>query len=209
MFISSQQKFQTGETITGATSGATAIITKYRANPVQNIQQLLEYANTDNTIYDFLDQLRNSFMNSIPNTLATGVSKRNLIKNIRDLYAAKGTSEGHKIFMRLFLGETPEIIYPNQYMMRNSDGNWGQEITIRVAPFIGVEGVEAVNQIVTGQTSGATAIVVNSFGFQQGTTSVTEFVLQDVVGTFADGEVISATSTTRDVEIKFTVTSIL
>ena len=75
MFISSQQKFQTGETITGATSGATATITKYRANPVQNIQQLLEYANTDNTIYDFLDQLRNSFMNSIPNTLATGVSK--------------------------------------------------------------------------------------------------------------------------------------
>ena len=209
LFISSQQKFQTGETITGATSGATATITKYRANPVQNIQQLLEYANTDNTIYDFLDQLRNSFMNSIPNTLATGVSKRNLIKNIRDLYAAKGTSEGHKIFMRLFLGETPEIIYPNQYMMRNSDGNWGQEITIRVAPFIGVEGVEAVNQIITGQTSGATAIVVNSFSFQQGTTSVTEFVLQDVVGTFADSEVITATSTTRDVEIKFTVTSIL
>ena len=209
IFISSQQKFETGETITGATSGATATITKYRANPVQNIQQLLEYANTDNTIYDFLDQLRNSFMNTIPSTLATGVSKRNLVKNIRELYTAKGTSEGHKIFMRLFLGETPEIIYPNQYMMRNSDGNWGQEITIRVAPFIGVTGDEAVNQIITGQTSGATAIVVNSFGFQQGTTSVTEFVLQDVVGTFSDGEIVTATSTTRDVEIKFTVTSIL
>ena len=39
-------------------------------------------------------------MNAIPNELATGVNKRNLIKNIRELYRAKGTSEGHKIFIR-------------------------------------------------------------------------------------------------------------
>ena len=65
LFITSQQLFETGETITGGTSGATATVTRYRANPVQNIQQLLEYANVDNTIYDFLDQLRDSFMNAI------------------------------------------------------------------------------------------------------------------------------------------------
>ena len=78
-------KFVTGETITGATSGSTATVSEYRANPVQNIQQLLEYANVDNTIFDFLEQLRKSFMNAIPSTLASGVSKRNLIKNIKDL----------------------------------------------------------------------------------------------------------------------------
>ena len=85
LYISSNQKFVTGETITGGTSGSTATITEYRANPIQNIQQLLEYADVDNTIYDFLDQMRTSFMNAIPNTLASGVSKRNLIKSIRDL----------------------------------------------------------------------------------------------------------------------------
>ena len=58
-------------------------------NPVQNIQQLLEYANVDNTIYDFLDNMRDQFMNAIPETLATGVSKRNLIKNIKDLYGQR------------------------------------------------------------------------------------------------------------------------
>ena len=103
LYITSQQKFITGEIITGGTSGSTAKISEYRANPVQNIQQLLEYANTDNTIYDFLDQFRNSFMNAIPNTLASGVSKRNLNKNIRDLYSAKGTSEANKLFLRLLL----------------------------------------------------------------------------------------------------------
>ena len=101
IYITSQQKFITGEVITGATSGSTATVSEYRANPVQNIQQLLEYANVDNTIFDFLDEFRYSFMNAVPNTLASGVSKRNLIKSIRDLYTAKGTSEGHKLFLRL------------------------------------------------------------------------------------------------------------
>ena len=58
LFITSQQKFITGETITGGTSGATGTVTRYRANPVQNIQQLLDYADVDNTIYDFLDNFR-------------------------------------------------------------------------------------------------------------------------------------------------------
>ena len=56
LYITSQQKFITGEKITGGTSGSESTITTYRANPIQNIQQLLEYANVDNTIYDFLDR---------------------------------------------------------------------------------------------------------------------------------------------------------
>ena len=49
---------------------------------------MLEYADVDNTLFDFLDQMRDSFMTAIPETLASGVSKRNLIKN-KDLYSAK------------------------------------------------------------------------------------------------------------------------
>jgi len=58
LFISSQQLFETGETITGATSGASGTVAQYRANPVQNIQQMLAYADIDNTIYDFIEQFR-------------------------------------------------------------------------------------------------------------------------------------------------------
>ena len=58
LYITSQQLFITGETITGGTSGSTATVDEYRANPVQNIQQLLEYGNTDTTIHDFLEKLR-------------------------------------------------------------------------------------------------------------------------------------------------------
>ena len=207
LYISSNQKFVTGETITGGTSGSTATITEYRANPIQNIQQLLEYADVDNTIYDFLDQMRVSFMNAIPNTLASGVSKRDLLKNIKDLYSAKGTSEGLKLFTKILLGEQPDVIYPNQYMMRASDGNWGKTTIMRVQPNFGVSGDEVVNQLITGQSSGATATVERQISFQQGTVSVTEFVISNIIGTFTSGELVTGTSTQRDVTVAFTLTS--
>lgn len=205
LYVSSQQKFITDESITGGTSGSSATISKYRANPVQNIQQLLEYADVDNTIYDFLDQLRNSFMESIPSTLATNTSKRNLLKNIKDLYSAKGTSEGHKLFMRLLLGEDANVIYPTEYMMRPSDGNWREHQIIRASAFSGVRGEEVAGEKITGQTSGATANVRASTTILQGSTSVTEFQIENVVGTFVIGEVIKGRSTSRDVDVSFTM----
>jgi len=207
MFITSQQQFQTGETITGGTSGATGTVDRYRANPVQTLQQLLEYANVDNTIYDFLDQLRESFMNAIPNTLADGLDKRNLIKNIRELYRAKGTSEGHKIFMRMLLGENSEVTYPNKFMMRASDGNWVNKVILRCTPGVDAIATELVNTTVTGSSSGATAVISSALTTAEGGESIVQFELNPVsiVGTFTDGETISGTSTVKDVTISFTI----
>ena len=208
LYISSQQKFENGEQITGGTSGAKAIVKRYRANPVQNIQQLLEYADVDHTIFDFFDQMRDSFMTSIPSALATNTSKRNLLKNIKDLYAAKGTSEGHKLFMRIFLGEEAEIAYPTEFVMRPSDGNWRPRTVLRVTA-INADGQEIVGRTITGQSSGATAIVDSATTFLQGTTSTIEFSLVEIDGVFTSGEIVKGTSTTRDVDVQFTVASIL
>ena len=213
LYITGQQLFQTGEIVTGTTSGSTATIDEYRGNPIQNIQQMLEYANVDNTLFDFLDQMRDSFMEAIPNNLADGIDKRNLIKNIKDLYAAKGTSEGHKLFMRLLLGEEGSIFYPNIYMMKPSAGEWGQKTTIRVTPIGVVSGEELVNQIITGGTSGATATVISSLTTQQSNTSatfndsVTILEIVPIDGTFTETEIITGISSTRDVNVTFTVQS--
>ena len=209
VYISGQQLFQTGETITGTTSGSTATIVEYRGNPIQNIQQMLEYANVDNTLFDFLDNMRDSFMEAIPENLATGVNKRNLIKNIKDLYTSKGTSEGHKLFMRMLLGEEATIFYPNVYMMKASGGQWGQKTTLRVTPIGGSTGEEIVNQVVTGGTSGATATVVSALTTQQVSNvysdSVTILEIVPIDGTFSDAEIITTISTTKDLTVKFTI----
>ena len=96
--------------------------------------------------------------NSIPLSLASGVSKRNLIKHIRDLYAAKGTSEGHKLFFRIFLGEEATIHYPAKYMMRMSDGKWSNPLAIRcTSDSQGAIHAEMAGQELTGASSGTTA----------------------------------------------------
>ena len=209
LYITSQQLFITGETITGSTSSSTATVDEYRANPVQNIQQLLEYGNTDTTIHDFLEKLRLSFMAGIPNSLASGTSKRNLIKNIKDLYAAKGTSEGTKLFSRLFLGEEAGVLYPNQYIMKPSHGDFRQKTVLRASADSGVFGSEVIGQLITGASSGATAVIETSVDFQQAGVAISELQLANLVGTFTDGEKFTATSTTKDLEVGFTIRAIV
>ena len=211
IFISSNQRFETGETVTGSVSGAIGVVTSYRANPVQNIQQLLEYANVDNTIYDFLDNFRDQFMNAIPSTLADGVSKRKILKSIKELYTAKGTSEGHKTFLRMILDQEAEIYYPEVDMLRVSAGNWQFITSLRVTAQTNSNSDEILNQQITGAISGATAIVVSIVGFSQGADSIAELEIDpnSLNGTFVDGETISAVSTTRDIIQKFTVRKIV
>ena len=66
LFISAQSSFIIGETITGATSNATGVISNYTANPVQNIQQLMEYADVDETIDSFFDQFKDCLLYTSP-----------------------------------------------------------------------------------------------------------------------------------------------
>ena len=207
LYISANQRFEIGETIKGLTSGAETELVTYKANPVQNVQQLLEYADIDNTILQYFDQFRESFLKVIPNTLASEVSKRKLIKSIKDLYSAKGTSEGHKIFMRLLLNESANIFYPNENMLKVSNGNWKQKDRIRcVSDGLGASS-EILNQVITGLTSGATAVVDATATFQQGINSVSELELENVNGTFQSGEKIEATSNETDTKITFTIKS--
>ena len=217
VFITAKTQFITGETVTGGTSGATGVVTRYRANPVQNIQQLLSYADADNTIYDFLDQFRDSFMNAIPMSLANGVDRRKLIKNIRELYRAKGTSEGHKIFMKMLLDENAEIFYPNKYMLRPSDGDWKYISKIRCSPTAGGVPSEVIGRTLTGtilQSDGrtyASAMITNASIFSESADTIMEFDIETdtLVGTFTAGETVTAVSKTKDVTYSFVVRDIV
>ena len=132
LFISAQNKFVLGEQVVGADSGATANIVSYTANPVQNVMQLLDYMDVDSTIDAFFTQFKEAFMRTIPDSLATGLNKRNLLKNIKDLYRAKGTKKGHELFFRILLNEDADLYYPTKDMLRVSDGNWSDDTILRV-----------------------------------------------------------------------------
>ena len=216
LFISAQNKFKMNETVTGNDSGASAIINNYKPNPVNNIQELLSFRDPDKTISNFLTKFRNEFLNTLPENLDSDVDKRKLIKNVKSLYRSKGTSRGHDLFFRLLFDEPSEIFYPREQMLRASDGQWDTKLILRAIQSTGQlttgDTSDLIGRTITGETSGATAIIENVFKFQIGTNTVTEFILNEdtyASGTFQVDEVIRGTTTDEsDSFIKATVTGI-
>ena len=211
LYISSQQKFEQGESVVGLTSGAKAPVVSYKANPIQNIQQLLAYADTDNTIYSFLDKFKHALMESIPESLASGISKRNLIKNIRDLYEAKGTEEGHKLFFRILFDEESSLIYPRENVLRVSNGQWSDDYLMRVTEIGTSDYSQVVGRVITGQTSQATAVVQTVIKYKEGAQLVAELNLDrtTITGTFVIGETINAVSNELDQLIRAEISGIV
>ena len=210
LFISSQSQFIIGEVVSGATSNASGTLQTYRPNPVSSIQQLLNYSNVDATLYTFLDRFRDSFLEGIIDNVDAGVDKRKLVKNIRDLYLAKGTKKGHELFFRLLLNEEPRITYPTDNMLRVSDGKWTTRKIMRINLVTGVIS-ELIGQSIVGQTTGATGIVVSTVSFREAETNIVEIELDEesFSGTFQQGETVIGVSTVTDQDVSFTPYSIV
>ena len=210
LFISAQDKFIKDEVIIGSTSTARATISNYRPNPVNNIQDLLNFRDPDKAISNFLTKFRNEFLNTLPEVLDTNIDKRKLIKNIKSVYRAKGTQRGHEVFFRFLFNLDSETFYPREQMLRVSDGQFDTKKVLRAIATVG-DTSNLIGRTITGQTSGATAVIENVFKFQIGANEVTEFIVnqESISGTFVTSEEIRGTETDEtDTFIKATVTGI-
>ena len=206
LFISANNGWITGETLTGSTSGATAKVAKYRANPVENIQQLLNYSDPDHTISDFLSQMKKEFLNTIPEDTDDAVSTRKLIKNIKSLYRAKGTAKAHKAFFRILFNENSEVYTPSDDMLRISDGTWNVQSFIRCTQttlqqahdpiFLTGQVITQANDPSDTDVNLATAIVENVLKFQEGSTQIIEIIInpETTTGTFVNGATVTGIS---------------
>ena len=199
LIISAQDKFVENEIIIGSSSGAQANITNYKPNPVNNIVDLVNFRDPDNAIGNFLTNMRDEFLATLPENLAAGVSKRKLIKNIKSLYRAKGSVRGHEMFFRILFGETSETIYPREQMLKASDGQFDSLKVLRVIASVG-DANQLVGRTITGQSSNSTAIVENTSQFQIGDQTVTQLILNEdsIQGTFTVGEEVRGTTTDTD-----------
>jgi hypothetical protein len=199
IFTSAQDKFIKGEIITGNSSNAQAIINSYRPNPVQNIQQLTNFRDPDKAISDFLTKFRDEFLKTIPENLAIGLNKRNLIKNIKSMYRLKGTQKGHELFFRILFNEISQTFYPRTQMLRVSDGKWDTQKVLRAIANTG-NTINLVGRTITGQTSGASAVVESVRKFILGNQEISEFIINNstFVGTFTIGEEIRGTASDLD-----------
>ena len=210
LYISAQDKFSLNETISGNTSGAQAVINNYRPNPVNTIQDLTNFRDPDKVISNFLSKFRDEFLKTIPEKLANGLDKRNLIKNIKSMYRLKGTQAGHELFFRILFNQVSETFYPRTQMLRVSDGQWDTQKVLRAITTVG-DSTNLVGRTITGSTSAATAIVESVKKFVIGNKEVSEFILNinSMTGTFVINEELSGTIDDTDgFFIKATITGI-
>ncbi len=220
LFISSNNAWITGETVTGGTSGATALVGKYRANPVENLQQLLNYSDPDHTISDFLSQMKEEFLATIPTDTHDSVDTRKLIKNIKSLYRAKGTAKAHKAFFKLLFNEPSEVYRPTDDMLRVSGGKWSTQNFIRCTQTAAQalnDTIELVGQTITqannpadDDINKATAIVENITKFREGSVEIIEVEInpETTVGTFVTGQTVTGISfENEEVTVSMTTSS--
>lgn len=155
----------------------------------QNIQL---YKDVDTTIDSLLEQFYKNFAYNISRNLLT--EKRTFIKRVKDVYKRIGTEEALKIMFRALYGEEIQIIYPEDRVLKASDGKWIKDASIKVKELTIYSPFYFENTIIKGQTTGASAVV--SRVLQQNFNGIIfyELILDQntIKGVFSDQELITA-----------------
>jgi len=91
-------------------------------------QELLQnarlYSDIDTTVESFIQYFINQYINAIPQDIFT--NKKLLVKNISDLYNAKGSKKSYDLLFRLLFNKSVDIFYPSTQILKASDGKWKQ-----------------------------------------------------------------------------------
>lgn len=94
-------------------------------------KHLLQYADVDQTLTEFQTYFFRQFVPLIPQNLID--DKASLIKFAKSFYAAKGTEKAFKFFFRALYGESIDLIYPKNFVLRASDGQYVKPVSLRCA----------------------------------------------------------------------------
>ena len=104
----------------------------------------------DVTLEDFIVQFKKELAYNLPLVVE---DERFLLSHIRDQYLSKGSAASYKLLFKLLYGKQVELTYPNQSMLRASDGRWNQEISIFAQVDYG-DPDDIVGKLVDIQTAG-------------------------------------------------------
>lgn len=153
----------------GATSNAVAnlaaISNSYvTGNPIYQSRNLMNYADVDNTLEEFLVYFTNTYLQGIQyNSL---VDRRLTIKRILDLYRAKGNIRGLKLLFQLVFAEDIDVYLPGKDVLKLSDGVWTipQYLEVSNSPRINAFVGKTINGVSSGATAFVDRIVVRKVG---------------------------------------------
>lgn len=124
-------------------------------NPLYHSRHLLDYADIDKTLEQFLPYYQAKY---IPETPTTRIyNQRDLIKHSADIYRTRGTIQSLKLVFQMLYGEEVEVYYPGDDILKASDGRWYTPRYLEVS--VSSKALSFVGKDIYGVTSGARAFV--------------------------------------------------
>lgn len=92
------------------------------------VQNARQYNDIDKTVESFIQYFLQTYAKNIPFNVL--VDKRFLVKKISDLYASKGSSLSFDTVFRSLFNTGVITRHPYDYVLRPSDGRWGNKLSI-------------------------------------------------------------------------------
>lgn len=163
---------------------------------VREAKMLPDYMDIDTTTSDFAQYLYDEFLSGLPSS--TLADKALILKNAKDFFRSKGSEKSVRFLMRAIFNEEVEFYYPKKDVLRASDGKWYIQKSLRVnatkvnnVANTDISALELyVGRKITGNTSGASAIIEKVDRFYESGVQIDELTLSYIRGEFEDTETI-------------------
>lgn len=91
-------------------------------NPWRVTSHLIEWGDIDETLDEFIDYFKEEYLNDLNVNFNGDIRK--FLKHTKEFYSSRGTPESFRFLLQILSGNTGEIFYPNQFLMKSSDGVW-------------------------------------------------------------------------------------
>lgn len=154
------------------------------SNPIYHSRRLLEYSDIDETTEQFLKYFKNTYINSLPESIAS--DKRLLMKHVLDLYRAKGTDRAIKLLFRLLFDESIELYIPSDYLLRPSDGEWRKKYYVETTSSQYLSNL--IGKLIRNSSGSATAVVETYTTKKINRKTINVLYLSSLSGEFKYGE---------------------
>ena len=178
------------------------------------------FSDIDTTPEVFLSNFRIQYLNDFPdNIFSLGDSKnlRNILKNIKQFYRAKGSEKSFKFLFRLLYNTYVDFYYPKNDLFKASGNLWVENVGIKVKNIDIKTAFNLKNNIIYQEVDNVTtasARVISVIVEKEKNQNIVEFYVANIIGEF-DGDlpvysdvVIEGKSKTIEMDLLPVITSL-
>lgn len=159
-------------------------------NPLYSLFNSEYFSDVDTTPEIFLESFRTQYLNDFPINILDKkeVNIRNVIKNIKQFYSAKGTEKSFKFLFRLLYNAYVELYFPRKELLVASGNLWIERKIIRVRGIDWQTANLAKKSTIyqkNGSTITSTARIIDIKCIKVNEEDIFEFEVDNINGTFS------------------------